>query len=47
MDSDNSRAEPGQPKTARGVEAASDENQAKESNFHIHILAREEGQNDY
>jgi hypothetical protein len=34
-------------KNHKGVEAASDENQAKESAFHIHILAREEGQDDY
>ena len=34
-------------KTARGVEAASDENLAKESTVHIHIQAKEEGQDDY
>ena len=50
MDSDNSQADSGEPiqmKTARGVEAAPDENQAKESRFHIHIFAREEGPYDY
>jgi hypothetical protein len=34
-------------KITRGVEAASHENQLKVLKFHTHILAREEGQDDY